>query len=345
MFFGMAAILFSDKDVASVYLKKASDLVKKKEYKEALANYKKAINEEPELAEIYLSLGEMYRDLGETTEARANFEKALTIIADQGQSDKLKSLVNKINSYLAEYDKSRQEFDRINEQFLNAITPLLDKYQAEDPELALSMVSKVLKIKPDDQMLLDKKKELAQQAADARRAQMTAIYNGGDFTDWDIVPEYWSIEDNLIRFTSDKSNTISAITHKTKITGDYNLVAKLRLADSFGTSNILALSFGFQSLSSCYAFGIFDQKLVLAKQTRDNESFVKLKVKDISGVDLSDWNELEVEVYGANIRCYLNGELCFEQEEFNKGITRGSPALIGNNCSGYFMDIMYSSDE
>jgi tetratricopeptide (TPR) repeat protein len=341
----MALSLFSDKDVASVYLKKASDLIKKKEYKEALTNFKKAINEEPEMAETYMALGEMYRDLGESKEAKLNFDKSLTFINDQGQTDKLKALANKINSYLTEYGKNRQELDRINEQFLTALLPLLDKYENEDPELALSTVEKALKIRPNDQMLLDKKKDLAQKSSDARRDQMTALYNGGDFNDWDITPEYWTIENNLIKFDCDKGSTISAITHKTKIVGDYNLVAKVRFDNSYSSQSILALSFGFQSIASCYAFGFFDQKLVLAKHTRDAEGFARLMEKDISAINISDWNELEVEIYGSNIRCYLNGELYFELDEFSKGATRGCPALIGNNCSGYLKDVMYSSDE
>src|SRR3989339_1829276 len=89
--------LYPDNDAAEIYLKKAQELAKKKDYKEALSNFNKAVNEAPELPAVYLALGELYRELNESQEASANFRKALELIEQQGGQDRLKSVQNKIN--------------------------------------------------------------------------------------------------------------------------------------------------------------------------------------------------------------------------------------------------------
>lgn len=340
-----AIFLYSDDEAASVYIKKAQELAKKKEYKEAIKNFTKAINEAPESVDAYFALGEMYRDIGESAEATAKFNKASDLIREQGNPDKLKTVQNKINTYLAEYEKLRQELNNINEGFLKSITPLLEKFEKEDQEFALIICQKALKITPNHEIFLKKIKELSQKLSDAKKEQMSPLYNGNDFEDWK-VPQDWSIENNLIKFECAEPGTTSAASHKNKITGDYNLAAKLKLENAYPPGNILALSFGFQSLNACYAYGFFDQKLALFKCTMDDKIFQKLKEKDIvSDINISDWNELEVEIQGKAIRCYLNGELVFEIEESLKDKLRGNPALIGKNCIGYFKDILYLSDE
>ncbi|HLD35254.1 MAG TPA: tetratricopeptide repeat protein, partial [Planctomycetota bacterium] len=79
--------LYPDNDAAEIYLKKAQELAKKKDYKEALSNFNKAVNEAPELPAVYLALGELYRELNESQEASANFRKALELIEQQGGQD------------------------------------------------------------------------------------------------------------------------------------------------------------------------------------------------------------------------------------------------------------------
>jgi hypothetical protein len=45
------------------------------------------------------------------------------------------------------------------------------------------------------------------------------------------------------------------------------------------------------------------------------------------------------------VKCYLNGELCFELTAPDKEALSGNPALVGNNCAGYFKDVLYASEE
>lgn len=72
VYLSFAIFLYSDNDVALIYIKKAQELVKQKDYKEALKNFTKAINEAPESVDAYFALGEMYRDIGESAEATEN---------------------------------------------------------------------------------------------------------------------------------------------------------------------------------------------------------------------------------------------------------------------------------
>jgi tetratricopeptide (TPR) repeat protein len=345
IFLYAALALYSDDEIAGVYVKKAQDLAKKKEYKEALTSFRKAINESPELPDTYVALGEMYRDVGESEDATTNFQKALAIIQSKEPNPKLKSLQSKVESYLSEYAKLRQELAKINEQFLKSLLPLMDKYETEDPELALMISERILRLEPANETALSKKKELSRRLSDAKKQGMTALFNGDDLDDWE-TSEGWSVKENCIRFELSESNVVSAAAHKTKLSGDYNIVAQVKLDGVSGQSNILAVSFGFQSLSACYAFGFFDNKLALAMQSRKEDGrFQRLKEKELGNIDVADWNELEVEVYGRAVRFYLNGELCFEMTAPDKESLSGNTALIGNNCAGWFRDVLYAADE
>ncbi|MFA5795057.1 MAG: family 16 glycoside hydrolase [Candidatus Brocadiia bacterium] len=338
------AITYSDDDVAQVFIKKAQDLAKKKEYKEALANFRKAIAEAPNLVDGYFCLGEMYRDIGESEEAATNFSRASEMISEQEQTSKLKSYQSKIDGFFAEYNKVRQELDKANEQLIKSLMPLIDKYQAEDIELAVYIIERAFRAVPNDEGLQIKRKELAQKVTEAKKATMKPLFNGNDLDDWDINRD-WSVRENCASFVFEDKEMISASSTRVRLNGDYNIIARVKQDSGFGQSNILALGFGFQSLKNCYVFGYFDGKLLLGKHTLDSGRYLRIKEKELPDVDISDWNELEVEVAGKTIRCYLNGELCFEATEPNKDALSGVQALIGNNCSGQFKDILYSSED
>ncbi|MBI5777914.1 MAG: DUF1080 domain-containing protein [Planctomycetes bacterium] len=337
--------LYPDEDTASIYLKKAQELARKKAYKEALDNFNKAINEAPEQVDAYLALGELYRDINESDEAVANFRKALALIEQKGSPDKFKSVQNKINSYLAEYDKNRQELVKFRDQFLQSLWSLVVKYEKDDLQFALLVTERALKIDATNALFINKRLELSKAIGELGKEQMASLFNGTDLDGWKGASEDWQVENEAIRFECDKPEILSGLSYKIKLESDYVFTSKFKMEKVYGSQNFLMLAFGYQSLSNNYAFGIFDQKLALVRHEGD-KPYRKIKEKELPpGIDLVGWNELTVEVYGDAVRCYLNGDLCLEMEESDKTNLRGLVALVGNNCSGYFKDIMYSSEE
>jgi predicted O-linked N-acetylglucosamine transferase (SPINDLY family) len=86
---------------------------------------------------------------------------------------------------------SIEETARIMGKNINTVKALkhkLEKYEKDDPEIALMISEKALKVQPDNEMFLNKNKELSKQIADAKKENMTPLYNGTDLSDWEVPP-------------------------------------------------------------------------------------------------------------------------------------------------------------
>ena len=94
---------------------------------------------------------------------------------------------------------------------------------------------------------------------------MESLFNGTDLDGWKGSHEDWQVQDQAIRFECNKSEILCGLSQKIKFEGDYTLSAKVRLDRSNSGGHFLMLSFGYQTLSDNYAFGLFDRILVIAR--------------------------------------------------------------------------------
>jgi len=346
------AYVWADEVSADIYLKSGQEQARKKEYKKAVESLTKAMAEAPKMIEPYVALGEVYRDTGESAEARTNFTKALDLIStahdaagtNTGDNDaKYKTLQTKLTGYLAEYDKTRQEFNKLNEQFSQAALALIEKYEKDNPELAMNITDKLLKINPDDIVLLAKKKEYSQQVvSDAvEKNEIVTLFPSRDFDDDDNkLPEHWSINNETIKLNWLEPGHMAFLPGKVKALNNYVINGKMKIVDANPPSYCAGIAFGAQSSAEFYFFGVANMKLALGRRVNNTSELRLLQEKRMgSDFNITDWNTLEIQVSEDMVRCFVNGTLSIEYTEDNKEALRGKIALLGSNAILEFKEI------
>lgn len=102
-------------------LSSAESCVSEQNYEQAAAEYQKALEIEPENADIYISLADSYIALGKTDEAIETLRKGAEATDDQAVRDKLNELEKNSAMDTAQQHLNNKDFEAALEQFKTAI--------------------------------------------------------------------------------------------------------------------------------------------------------------------------------------------------------------------------------
>ncbi|MBI4834855.1 MAG: DUF1080 domain-containing protein [Planctomycetes bacterium] len=347
---GVLLAAMADDESAMVYLKKASAQVKKKEYTASLENFNKAIDESPEMPEIYFERGSMYWQIKEMSEAMADFDKVLWLLNLKASLSKpQEEMRNKISAYQDEYNRMKDELSAIHKKYADKLLEFTDKNKNSADSYLFDLLKRLQAINPANDMLKAEIQKIREAMSFQEKNIMTPLFNGTDLTGWEGSKAVWSVKNGII--TGDLPDAANMLSNSTRLKGGFSLsvAQKLETKPADETEYVCGLSFGIRDLYNYYSCTFFKNRLTLiqcigAKGTVKNNFLVDKALPD--GVIQEEWNCLMIKVDGDKISGYLNDELQFEiavpaeaKSQFD-GIT----GLMIQSCRASFKDILYLSE-
>jgi tetratricopeptide (TPR) repeat protein len=128
LFVSLCASTYAQK--AKTYYKTAHEFLESKNYDDALTQFSKALEIEPDYIDAYMARGQIYEFKGELEKAKTDYERALTF---ETKSEELYYLAANINYKMAEYPESINKINQAltqNSKFLQAVQLQVKVYVA-----------------------------------------------------------------------------------------------------------------------------------------------------------------------------------------------------------------------
>jgi hypothetical protein len=345
---GMSDPARGDEDSARVYLNKARDLIKNKEYQSALECFQKAAQEAPDFVDLYFERGVMYWNLREATEAMNDFNKASDLLKAKTELPKQLQLIQgKIASYQTEYEKIRKELDDINRKYLGKFLELADKYQDSGEDYLLQLLKHLSKMEPGNKEIEERTAKLNSKSMQMEKGVMESLFNGKDLIGWELFENnVFMAEAGQIRGKSPDGAYIT-VSNNVNPEGNYTLSIDVQLAEQTGKDHLFGLAFAFKKINEMYYYGFYNNRLVFKRYTRGAGEDKPIKDLPLPArIDPAKWNTLMIKTKDNSAGCYLNNELQFEviMPDENPPRFKGLPGVLIQSCNANFKDILYLSD-
>ncbi|MBI5778027.1 MAG: tetratricopeptide repeat protein [Planctomycetes bacterium] len=346
------ALLRADEQSAGIYLQKALEAVKQKNYVAALELFDKAVKEAPDMPEIYYERGMLYWKNKEMSEGISDLNKAAGLInALDKPSMNRKNLLPKIAAGQSEYKKLADEFDALNQKYMARDLALLEQNQANPDPLLIDIMNIIQPFIPES--MREQYNTLWTNIFSETGKKMTPLFNGANLGDWEAENPNWTVENGAIigQFMD------SLLVHKHTVqlnSGAYAVSAKVQILEENPPDVNAGILFGGR-FDQFLLFGVRSNRVELVKFSiqQDVKNDRRVLMPNViancpppAGFDAKQVNELMIIVDDDFVDCYLNGKRIMGKrfaggETGDRKSFYGAPGLSVLRCKAQFTDFKY----
>lgn len=345
-------VLLADEEYAQVYLQKASEQVKKKDYTSALENFRKAFAEAPEMPEIFYERGLMYWQARELVEALNDFNKVVELFAKKDSlSPAQQEIARKIDSYGTEYDKQRQEFSNINKKYISKFLSLADNSRDSGDNYIRDLLSKLSSLEPKNAEIRKRIKSMEDIEISKQKLEMTPFFNGTDLEGWDPRRRQCRVEDGEIKAEAPEGTL--AVSYSCDMENKFSVFANMKIDEIYEKDYMCGIIMAYRGVNDYYVVTFFKGRLVFMKMTEEETAMGKEQKNSFlaeimlpQNIDVKEWNSLYVQVDGNNVSVYLNSTLQLKVEVPEEWTLKFKGSLgLALQCSKVsFKELLYKKD-
>lgn len=334
----LSLFIKADEDIARQFLAKGDEALKKGKAAQALEFYQKAAKEGPNLPEAHFKTGQAYLELNEKVKGRIAFKKCLALIDKIDKpTPALKELRKKAEQSVNELQISCKEGKIIERDYLNELLAFAKRCKIKDTLLAEDALKRVLEFDPNN---VEAQKLLEEIKKDTVFPRWEVIFKS-NLDGWKPQePSNWWVEEDKIMVCDTQGAPIN-IKEKVWVEGNFKVSMEFKIAKSYRDGYAVGIVIGMEKEDDVKTVA------VLEEETLKLIKFTSGKGRDLHTGQLpdtykkGDWNRLQVEVLGENLRAYVNDKLSLEYKADDKSVFKGKIGIWVQRCQAGFADIKY----
>lgn len=184
-----------DAELAQAVLEVGKTSLAKKEWAQAQAQFKRALEEDPLLMEARVGLAEAHAGAGERP--RASREMRAVLEALEGLpslTPEQVALYSRARKRACELNREDATLDALVRKHADALTALSGKWGSKDAAASSEAARAALRLAPDHAKAAD----LRQRLGGGSDGKMVALFNGRDGTGWTKMSREWTVEQGLL---------------------------------------------------------------------------------------------------------------------------------------------------